>query len=179
MAAVPIRMIWVGSDSSASAAIAESSASSAARPGVDRISEGLAVQIEGDGDPLGAGHRILERLPEVLLPAVRAHHQQGVERLGEDGIASVQDTLSALDRTDEQTMGGRDVAVGVQQERGRGDRRLEGSLELHVAPTELGEHVRGVAQVTGHVGADVGGRCQSPVSLCAPRAELRRSESAP
>ncbi len=33
----------------------------------------------------------------------------------------------------------------------------------------------GVAQVTGHVGADVGGRRQSPLSLRAPRAELGRS----
>ena len=76
-------------------------------------------------------------------------------------------------------MGRRHIAVGVQQEGGRGDGRLEGSLELHVAPTELCEHVRGVAQVTGHVGADVGGRSQSPVSLGAPRAEIRRDESAP
>ena len=89
MAAVPIRMICFGSDSSASAAIADVECLERSRPGVGRISKGLAVQIEGDGDPLGAGHRILERPPQVLLPAVRAHHQQGVERLSEDGIASV------------------------------------------------------------------------------------------
>jgi hypothetical protein len=64
-----------------------------------------------------------------------------VERLGEDRITSIQGTLSALDRAEQQAMGGGDVAVDVQQEGGRGDRRLERRLELHVAPTQLDEHL--------------------------------------
>ena len=84
---------------------------------MNRISERLAVQIEGEGNPLAAGHRILERLPEVLLAAVGAYHQQRVERLSEDRIASVQNTLSAFDCTNEQTVGRRHIAVCPQQER--------------------------------------------------------------
>ena len=39
---------------------------------------------------------------------------------------------SGLDRVHEQTMGGCDVAVGVQQEGGCGDRRLEGPPEIEL-----------------------------------------------
>ena len=34
-----------------------------------------------------------ERLPQILLPAVRVRHPKGVERLSDDGIASVYDTM--------------------------------------------------------------------------------------
>ena len=98
-------------------------------------------------------------------PPYAAHHHQGVEGLRNDGIAGVMRALPALERGDQQTMGGRDIAVGLQQGRGRGDGRLEGSLDLCVAPPQLRKHVRGVAQVAGDVGADVGGRCESPLSV--------------
>ena len=39
-------------------------------------------------------------------------------------------------------MGGRDVAVGIQQESGCGDRRLKGTRDIDVAPTELAATTR-------------------------------------
>jgi hypothetical protein len=117
----------------------------------------------------------VEWLPQVGRPAVVADHHQSVERLFQQRISAVVRLGPGLDRAHEQTMGGRHVAVGVQLEGGCGDRRLERALEVHVAPTELGQHLRGVAEVTGHIGADVGGRCQSPEPLGVPRAELRRA----
>ena len=60
------------------------------------------------------------------------------------------------------------VAVRPQQERGGGDCRPKGSLELHVSSTQLGKRVRGVAQVTGDVDAHVSDRCQSPPPLDTP-----------
>src|SRR5262245_6335309 len=111
----------------------------------------------------------------MLFTRIRAHRQKGVKRLSHGGIASVVDTRSALNRTNEQTMGRRHVTVGVEQEGGRGDCRQEGPLDLHLSSTELAEHVRGVAEVTGHVRADVRGSGKSAVPLGAPRTELRRA----
>ena len=59
-----------------------------------------------------------------------------MKRLSEDRIPSVWGTLSALDRTDQQTVSGCDVAVGVQQEGRGGDRRLQGSRKRRMASAE-------------------------------------------
>jgi hypothetical protein len=105
-----------------------------------RGSASLAT-IEEERDRDAAGHLILERMPQILLAAVPAHPHEGVEGLGNDGIAGVKVALTALERSDQHTMGGRDIPVDLQQGHGCGGGGLEGSLDLGVTPPQLREHL--------------------------------------
>ncbi len=66
-------------------------------------------------------------------------------------------------------MGGRDVAFALRQERGCRDGDLKGRLDLGPAASQFGEHPGRVAQVPGHLCADIRGRAQTSVTIRAPR----------
>src|SRR5262245_66599160 len=72
-------------------------------------------------------------------------------------------------------MSRRYVAVSPEQKRRRGDRSLEGALDLNLSAPQRCQHLRCLAQVAGDLGADVSGRRESALSLDVTRAEICRS----
>ena len=50
-----------------------------------------------------------------------------------------------------------DVAIAVQQDEGGRHRRLHRLLELRVGPVGVSKQLRCMAELSGHVSADVGG----------------------
>ena len=72
-------------------------------------------------------------------------------------------------------MGGRDVAFALRQECSRRDGDLKGRLDLGPAASQFGEHPGRVAQVPGHLCADIRGRSQTSLTIRARGADLRRA----
>jgi hypothetical protein len=92
--------------------------------------------------------------------AEEADHDQGVKRLDEDLVAGVTGIGLLVDRGDQQPVGGVDVAHAVQQVTGARDGGGERPAGAGVGTAGLLKQARGVAQVTGHDGAQVGSLSQ-------------------
>jgi hypothetical protein len=58
-----------------------------------------------------------------------------------------------------------DVAIAVQQDEGGRHRRLHRLLELRVGPVGVSKQLRRMAELSGHVSADVGGLGKPPASV--------------
>ena len=96
-----------------------------------------------------------------------------MERLGEHWISRVDEAIATVEGTDQQPVCGRDIAVALEQERGRGDCGLQGSFDLGIPATEVREDERGVAKVAGNLGADVRGRRDASLAIRVSWAQLR------
>ena len=119
-----------------------------------------------------AGEGAVERLPQLGAAAEGAHRAQRVERFDEGVVGGVVPSGLGGDCSRQQAVGGIDVAFPVEEQEGGCDRGLERSAPTGVGLSGVDEQARGVTQLAGDVGADVGRFGQPPAPVGAPRAEV-------